>query len=710
METIKTDVLIVGTGASGLFAALHVPKDKNVLMITKSKMNKSDSFLAQGGICVLRNDDDYDSFFEDTMKAGHYENRKESVDIMIRSSRSIIEELVACGVEFTRKNGEFDYTREGCHSKPRILYHEDITGEEITSKLLARVLEKDNIKILENTSMVDILEKENTCFGVLAKKENLLSIQANYTILATGGIGGLFTSSTNYRHLTADALAIAIRHRVALEHPEYIQIHPTTLYSKKAGRSFLISESVRGEGAKLYGADGKRFADEILPRDLLTKEILKQMKKDQKPYVWLDMTVLGKEEIISHFPHIYEHCLEQGYDCTKEWIPVVPGQHYYMGGIHVDSHSKTTMEQLYAIGETSCNGVHGKNRLASNSLLESLVFAKRAIEHIKTQKYKTTDDFEELSKDAENLLPENYEKVYKELVLNEIKKRSDVKMNSITMSMNIDTLILQALREDITSEDITTNAIMKDYQAGTVQLICKEDGVIAGLPVFERVFHLTDPKTEVVFFFNDGDEVKNGDLVGEITGDIRVLLSAERTALNYLQRMSGIATYTHQVSDMLKGSKTKLLDTRKTTPNMRVFEKYAVKAGGGYNHRYNLSDGILLKDNHIAAAGGITNAINMAKEYASFVRKIEIEVENMDMVKEAIEAGADIIMLDNMSVEQMKEAVEYINGRALTECSGNVTKENIEKLVAIGVDYISSGALTHTAGILDLSLKNLKAI
>lgn len=283
-------------------------------------------------------------------------------------------------------------------------------------------------------------------------------------------------------------------------------------------------------------------------------------------------------------------------------------------------------------------------------------------------------------------------------------------MNTITMSMNVDGLILQALREDITSEDITTNAIMKKYQEGSVQLICKQDGIIAGLPVFERVFHLTDPKTEVFLFVEDGVEVKNGQQIGEVHGDIRVLLSAERTALNFLQRMSGIATYTHESAKLLEGTKTKLLDTRKTTPNMRVFEKYAVKVGGGYNHRYNLSDGVLLKDNHIAAAGGITQAINLAKEYASFVRKIEIEVENMDMVKEAVEAGADIIMLDNMSIDEMKEAVAYINGRALTECSGNVTKETIKDLAQIGVDYISSGALTHSAPILDLSLKNLKAV
>ena len=283
-------------------------------------------------------------------------------------------------------------------------------------------------------------------------------------------------------------------------------------------------------------------------------------------------------------------------------------------------------------------------------------------------------------------------------------------MNQITTKLQVDHLIMEALREDISSEDVTTNAVMREAVAGEVDLICKHDGIIAGLLVFQRVFELLDADTKVEFYCKDGDEVKNGQLMGKVFGDIRVLLSGERVALNYLQRMSGIATYTHSVASLLKESKTKLLDTRKTTPNMRIFEKYAVRVGGGYNHRYNLSDGVLLKDNHIGAAGSVTKAIQMAKEYAPFVRKIEIEVENLDMVREAVEAGADIIMLDNMSPEDMKEAIRIIDGRAETECSGNVTKENIGRLTEIGVDYISSGALTHSAPILDISLKNLHGV
>ena len=282
--------------------------------------------------------------------------------------------------------------------------------------------------------------------------------------------------------------------------------------------------------------------------------------------------------------------------------------------------------------------------------------------------------------------------------------------DQVTLKINVDPLILSALKEDITSEDVSANCVMKKAQAGEVDLICKEDGIICGLQVFERVFTLLDGYSRAEFYVEDGEKVKKGQLMGKVYGDIRVLLAGERTALNYLQRMSGIATYTHAVASLLEGTKTKLLDTRKTTPNNRIFEKYSVRVGGGNNHRYNLSDGVMLKDNHIGAAGGVAQAIRMAKEYAPFVRKIEVEVENMDMVKEAVEAGADIIMLDNMTHAQIEEAMDFISGRAEVEVSGNVTKENIAKLTDLGVDYISSGALTHSAPILDISMKNLHAV
>lgn len=432
MQNYKTDILIVGTGASGLFAALHCPIDKNILMITKDAVENSDSFLAQGGICVLRDENDYDSFMEDTLKAGHYENRRESVDIMIRSSREVINELIGYGVDFVKQaNGELNYTREGCHSKARILFHEDITGKEITRNLLKAVQKLPNVHILEYVTMLDLIEQDNTCFGILAKDKNdeYLTIEADNTILASGGIGGLYEHSTNYPHLTGDAIAIALRHNIKLENPDYVQIHPTSLYTNKPGRSFLISESVRGEGAKLYGKDGRRFANEVLPRDLMTAEIKKQMAKDNMPYVWLDMTVLGKDVILNHFPHIYEKCLEEGFDVTKQWIPIVPAQHYYMGGIHVDKYSKTTMNNLYAVGETSCNGVHGANRLASNSLLEGLVFAKRAVNKIhdgeNAQHKKYDIDFAQLANNVQQNIDK--EKIslaqeYKKAIFNEMDK------------------------------------------------------------------------------------------------------------------------------------------------------------------------------------------------------------------------------------------------------------------------------------------------
>lgn len=432
MQNYKTDILIVGTGASGLFAALHCPNDKNILMITKDAVENSDSFLAQGGICVLRDENDYDSFMEDTLKAGHYENRRESVDIMIRSSREVINELIGYGVDFAKQaNGELNYTREGCHSKARILFHEDITGKEITRNLLKAVQKLSNVRILEYVTMLDLVEQDNTCFGILAKDENdeYLTIEADNTILASGGIGGLYEHSTNYPHLTGDAIAIALRHSIKLENPDYVQIHPTSLYTNKPGRSFLISESVRGEGAKLYGKDGKRFANEVLPRDLMTAEIKKQMAKDNMPYVWLDMTVLGKDVILNHFPHIYEKCLEEGFDVTRQWIPIVPAQHYYMGGIHVDKYSKTTMNNLYAVGETSCNGVHGANRLASNSLLEGLVFAKRAVNKIhddeNAQHKKYDIDFAQLANNVQQNIDREktiLAQEYKQAIFNEMDK------------------------------------------------------------------------------------------------------------------------------------------------------------------------------------------------------------------------------------------------------------------------------------------------
>ena len=380
------DVVIVGTGAAGLFCALNFPEQVKIRMITKQQAEESDSFLAQGGICMLRGEEDYPDYFEDTMRAGHYENDKKAVDLMIRSSNSMIRELIRYGVRFEHEgdNGQLAFTKEGAHSQPRILFHEDVTGREITSTLLARVKERPNVVIDEYTTMVDILSDGNVCGGIVAvgPSGERFCIKAPNVVLACGGIGGLYKNSTNFPHMTGDALAIALKHGVEVSHLDYIQIHPTTLFSEKPGRRFLISESVRGEGALLYNKDGKRFTDELQPRDLLSEAIWKQMEADGTDYVWEDMRPIGKETILQHFPNIYEHCLEEGFDVLKEPIPVVPAQHYHMGGIAVNLASETSMDGLYAVGEASCNGVHGKNRLASNSLLESLVFAQRAADDI----------------------------------------------------------------------------------------------------------------------------------------------------------------------------------------------------------------------------------------------------------------------------------------------------------------------------------------
>lgn len=420
----QTDVVIVGTGAAGLFCALKLPAQYKVLMLTKDEVDQSDSFLAQGGMCMLRGEEDYDSYFEDTMKAGHYENNKASVDVMIRSSNQIAQDLIGYGVDFERDGDELAFTREGGHSRPRILFHEDITGKEITSKLLARAQERENITILDHTMMLDIICGGDGCEGLVIREADgtLGTVQAGYTVFACGGLGGLYKHSTNFRHITGDALAIALRHGIEMEHIDYIQIHPTTLYSEKPGRRFLISESVRGEGAILLNKKGVRFVDELLPRDVVTAAIHKQMAEDDMPYVRLSLERIPEEEIRSHFPNICQRCLEEGYDVTKEPVPVVPAQHYFMGGIKVNLSSMTSMERLYAVGETSCNGVHGANRLASNSLLESMVFADRSAKEITEKKLPEPKDIAGMTdlsayEDLEKLKAD-----YKQLVLNEIEK------------------------------------------------------------------------------------------------------------------------------------------------------------------------------------------------------------------------------------------------------------------------------------------------
>lgn len=417
------DVIIVGTGAAGLFAGLCLPVNLNVLMITKDKMENSDSYLAQGGICTLKSADDFDAFYQDTLKAGRNENNPESVRIMIQQSPQIMKDLMDYGVKFDRDSeGNLAYTREGAHSEFRILHHQDVTGKEITSKLIRQVKLRNNITVIEEATMLDIISENNKVSGIImVNNSDIVQINAKVVILATGGIGGLFKHSTNFRHITGDSFAIALRNNIQLENINYIQIHPTTLYTTKPGRSFLISESVRGEGAYLLNCKMERFVNELLPRDVVSNAIKNEMNKYNMPYVYLSVMHMDHQQIQTRFPHIYDRCLKEGYDMYKEPIPVVPAQHYLMGGIKSDTFGKTSMENLYAVGETACNGVHGANRLASNSLLESLVFAKRAARVIKDEIENIDFDpkYVDVSKyDKDRLMKEN-----RDLIMNEIKRK-----------------------------------------------------------------------------------------------------------------------------------------------------------------------------------------------------------------------------------------------------------------------------------------------
>lgn len=429
---MKTNVLIVGSGCSGLYTALNLSQERQITIITKDTLENSDSFLAQGGICMLKDDSDYESFFEDTLRAGHYKNDKVSVDLMIKSSPDVIEDLLDFGVDFQRdENGNLVFTREGAHSDKRILFYQDTTGKEITSRLLAAVKKRPNITLMEHTCLLDILEEDNRCYGGVVRLENgdLEKITADVTVLASGGVGGLYKNSTNFKHLTGDALAISLKHDIELKDMSYVQIHPTTLYQENPKeRLFLISESVRGEGALLYDKNMNRFVDELQPRDVVAQAILKQMEKDGTDHVWEDLRTISKKELEEHFPNILAHCREAGYDPFTECIPVVPAQHYFMGGIKVNHHSKTTMDALYAVGETACNGVHGQNRLASNSLLESLVFAKRAAKDLVAH-YETVAKLpESLSElDLEDYQDqESLEEDYKKMVLEKLTEQNQL--------------------------------------------------------------------------------------------------------------------------------------------------------------------------------------------------------------------------------------------------------------------------------------------
>lgn len=422
---IRTKTVIVGSGVAGVFAALCLPKEQDVLVITKEALSDCDSYLAQGGVCVLKDIQDFECYYEDTMKAGHYENNPQAVRVMIESSPEIIGTLVDLGVKFdTDGEGEFDYTREGAHRQNRILHHKDETGKEITETLLEIAMQKENITFVTKTTMIDLIEKDNNCFGIVCEDEygEMGAILADNVILATGGIGGLFLNSTNFPNITGDSFALSLKHGVELQDMNYIQIHPTTLYTKKPGRRFLISESVRGEGAILLNENGERFTDELQPRDVVTNAILEEMNKFGTDHVYLTLPTMNTQQAKDRFPNIFEACMEEGYDMTTDKVPVVPAQHYMMGGVKTDINGATSMKHLYAVGETACNGVHGKNRLASNSLLESLVFAKRAADMIAQDTSEKSSDIPEVDLKA---YPDKatIQKEFKALIMEEIKRK-----------------------------------------------------------------------------------------------------------------------------------------------------------------------------------------------------------------------------------------------------------------------------------------------
>ncbi|NMS89785.1 L-aspartate oxidase [Clostridioides difficile] len=422
---LEQDVLIVGSGISGLYCALNLDKNLNVLVVSKSTIENNNTYLAQGGISTARNIDDIESFVEDTMKAGQYKNRVEAVQVLADESIENVGQIVDYGMPLDRENGEIDYTREGAHSVNRIVHSKDNTGEVVFKTLLKEAKTRENITLIEDAYLLDILKDGNKCIGArIFKSQKEIHVFSKVVVLATGGIGGLFKNSTNQRHLTGDGIAIALRNDIKIENLEYIQIHPTAFYEENSeGRRMLISESLRGEGAKLLNKNKERFVDELLPRDVVSKAIFEQMEKDNSPYVYLDATHLCSEYLINRFSFIYNECLVRGTDITKEYIKVSPAQHYFMGGIHVDLDSKTSMENLYAVGEISCTGVHGANRLASNSLLEGLVFSKRAAKNINSVmgniKVKFID-IPDMDIDIEKIKKEN-----KILVIKEIERTSE---------------------------------------------------------------------------------------------------------------------------------------------------------------------------------------------------------------------------------------------------------------------------------------------
>jgi len=795
-KTYKYDVVIVGAGLAGLYAALNIDESLSCLMIAKENMDASSSWLAQGGIAAAINHGDTPELhLEDTVVAGAGECDTEAVAVLVNEGPSDIETLVKLSVPFDLDEyGEFHFTREGGHKKRRVVHAGgDATGRETIRTLSYIVAQRENISFCGHTCLFDIIVENGSVVGIVISKDGEFHlIFAKSVIIATGGIGQVYKSTTNPLVATGDGIAAAIRCGAKVTNLEFIQFHPTGLWdSAESGNEFLISEAVRGEGANLVNSKGERFMThehelgELAPRDVVARGIANELRKSGESFVFIDITSKSEEFLKKRFPTIYGECLNRGIDISKDLIPVCPVQHYLMGGIETDINGCTNIGGLYACGEAANTGVHGANRLASNSMLECLVFGRRAAEHVnsslsKKNRVKPETDhalaapsrpqdklnYRSLRKSVKELMSEHcyvvrsYEGMKYALerisaILSQLEAIYDDSteyletLNIATVakavleaaiarpesigshfvgefsgdskdlrvgaefnpSFNLDSFLRAALDEDIGTGDITTLGTVAETAVSTGSFIAKERGVICGLSVVRRVFELLDDKVKLIFHVKDGDTVDAGVIIAEIEGPARAILTGERVALNLLQHMSGVASRTAEAVSDVRGTNAKIKDTRKTTPGFRALDKYAVKCGGGTNHRFNLADGVLIKDNHIKAAGGITKAVELVRELQSSrseneTLEIEVETESIEQIKEALSVGADIIMLDNMSLEVMSEAVKLIAGRALTEASGNMgSRINLLEVAKTGVDFISIGALTHSVKAMDISLK-----
>lgn len=796
------DYIIAGSGLAGLYAAHEAAKHGRVALLTKSVITESNSYYAQGGIAAVTDEDDAPSYhFDDTIIAGRGLCDYPAVSILVNEGPARIKEIIAEGMQFDMQNGSLALGLEGGHHHHRILHAGgDATGRMVTSFMIEKVKKDPYIEIFENYSIIGLLTEDNHCYGVRGWNEKSNTEElflATNTFLTMGGTSALYKRTTNPQTTIGDGLALAYNAGCEICDMEFIQFHPSAIYTK-GEEAFLVSEAVRGEGAHLYNHKGERFMvpihelAELAPRDIVAQSIFREMKKSGEEHMWLSLKHLPPTLIMHRFPTIYAKCKELGIDMCDR-IPVAPAAHYTVGGVRTDCNGRTNIENLFVCGELASTGIMGANRLASNSLIECLVFGKRAVKAASenpapldipcfatqyTINVDKRNDYVELKSKVSKLMTDeagiirNEEGLKRGLAqLNELKEqigetkeyynqmsrnlicvaeliitgalnrresrgghyREDypeandaylchtiqqkgMALKSIPIDTNeeeknimfenqlIDKLIDLAIEEDIATGDVTTESIIPAQRKAAAELKMKADGVISGLDVAKRVYEKFESNVTWIPFVKDGDHVKKGDIILRIEASYRTLLLGERLSLNILQRMSGIATETAKYVKELEGYNTQLLDTRKTAPGLRVLDKLAVKQGGGTNHRMGLFDMSMIKDNHIKAAGGITAAVKAVRANIPATIKIEVETTNLDEVREAIAAKADIIMLDNMNNAEMTEAVKLINGAAKTEASGNMSIPRLKEVAACGVDFISVGALTHSVTALDISM------